>query len=309
MLYFTFFCTITLLIYFLFILRFEVKEKVRHRVAVFLHNEKKQIKSIDRTEGKNGETLFHRVFLPVWVEFKRSFKRRMPGEKEAKMEYKLLQAGSPFGMTPVEFRLLQIALFLTTPFLFGGYGVLLKVNIAGVILFGFVGMGVALFLPHFYLKLKMKARNKQALRELPDILDLLTVSLEAGLGFDSAIGKVVTKKNGVLSSEFHRCLEEMRLGKTRREALRGIRDRLAVEEISLLISSILQAEKLGIGMVQVLRVQSAEVREQRKQRAEEEAMKAPIKMLFPLVLFIFPSLFIVLLGPAVIEFLLTFQKM
>lgn len=309
MIYFTFFCTVTLLIYFLFVLRSEVKERVDRRVAVFLNNEKRQAKHTERVAGKHEETLFHRVFQPVWLEFKRSFKRKMPGEKEAKLEYKLLQAGSPFGMTPVDFRLLQIALFLTVPLLFGGYGVLMKVNIAAVILFGLVGMGAAIFLPHFYLKLKMKARNKQALRELPDILDLLTVSLEAGLGFDSAIGKVVTKKSGVLSSEFHRCLEEMRLGKTRREALRGIRERLSIEEISLLISSILQAEKLGIGMVQVLRVQSAEVREQRKQRAEEEAMKAPIKMLFPLVLFIFPSLFIVLLGPAVIDFLLTFQDM
>ncbi|OGX68566.1 MAG: hypothetical protein A2189_03195 [Paenibacillus sp. RIFOXYA1_FULL_44_5] len=103
-------------------------------------------------------------------------------------------------------------------------------------------------------------------------------------------------------------MEEIRLGKTRREALIGVRDRILLDELKVLISSILQAEKLGIGMVQVLRVQSVEVREQRKQRAEEEAMKAPIKMMFPLVLFIFPSIFIVLLGPAVIQFIHTFSK-
>lgn len=147
-----------------------------------------------------------------------------------------------------------------------------------------------------------------ALREFPDILDLLTVSLEAGLGFDAAITKVVSKKEGVLANEFHRSLEEIRLGKTRREALSGIRDRLEVDSIKAFISSVLQAEKLGIGMVQVLRVQSNEVREQRRQRAEEAAMKAPIKMLFPLVLFIFPSLFIVLLGPAIIQIIATFKK-
>lgn len=308
MVYFTFFCTITLIIYFLFVLRTEVRDKMRRRVAVFLNNEKPNGNKALITDQQQGETLRQRIFVPYWLEFKRSFKRRMPGEKEAKLEVKLLQAGNPFGMTPVEFRLLQIALFLIFPLIFGGYGILLKTNIAGYVLLALLGIVAGIYLPHIYLKLKTKARSKQALRELPDILDLLTVSLEAGLGFDSAIGKVVAKKEGVLSSEFHRCLEEIRLGKTRRESLRGIRDRLKVEEISILISSILQAEKLGIGMVQVLRIQSSEVRDQRKQRAEEEAMKAPIKMLFPLVLFIFPSLFIVLLGPAVIEFLMTFQK-
>ncbi|WP_408009384.1 type II secretion system F family protein [Pseudalkalibacillus sp. A8] len=178
----------------------------------------------------------------------------------------------------------------------------------GIILSVTFAMLVAIILPPYYLKSKMKARSQSALHELPDVLDLLTVSLEAGLGFDGALSKVVSKKEGVLSTEFHRCLEEIRLGKTRREALRGVRERLTVDEINILISSILQAEKLGIGMVNVLRVQSEEVREQRKQRAEQEAMKAPVKMLFPLVLFIFPSLFIVLLGPAIIQFIETFSK-
>ncbi|KGX83395.1 type IV secretion protein [Pontibacillus marinus BH030004 = DSM 16465] len=157
--------------------------------------------------------------------------------------------------------------------------------------------------PKIYINQKIKARNEKALKELPDVLDLLTVSLEAGLGFDSALGKLVSKQEGVLSDEFHRCLEEIRLGRTRREALTGVKERLELDEIKVLISNILQAEKLGIGMVQVLRVQSNEVRDQRKQRAEEQAMKAPVKMMFPLVLFIFPSLFIVLLGPALINFL------
>lgn len=308
MLFFTFFCTITLLIYYLFVLRSEIKARMNRRVAVFLNNENEKDRGRKQSLDEQTASLFRRFFYPIWEDFKRSFKRRMPGEKEAKIELKLLQAGNPFGMTPVEYRLLQIALFLLLPFLFGGYSLLLKINSSAIILFVFLGVGAAIFLPHFYLKLKTKERNKYALRELPDILDLLTVSLEAGLGFDSAIAKVVSKKDGVLSSEFHRCLEEIRLGKTRREALKGIRDRLTVDEMSILISSILQAEKLGIGMVQVLRIQSAEIREQRKQRAEEEAMKAPIKMLFPLVLFIFPSLFIILLGPAVIEFLITFQN-
>jgi tight adherence protein C len=306
MLYFTFFLTISFSIYGLYLTRAEKASHMKKRVSAFVSGVKEETPI---TEEKNrGTSLYDRIAKPLMNDFKKSFKRRMPGEKEAKIETKLQLAGSPFGMTPVDFRLLQISLALLFPLLAGGYGALLKTGYSGIFLFFIVGLAVGTVLPHYYLSIKKKARNKSALKELPDILDLLTVSLEAGLGFDSAVSKVVSKKNGVLSAEFHRSLEELRLGRTRREALSGIKNRVEVEEVRAFISSILQAEKLGIGLVQVLRVQSNEVRERRRQRAEEEAMKAPVKMLFPLVLFIFPSLFIVLLGPALIQFIQTFSK-
>lgn len=304
MLFLTFFFTITLLLYAFLLGNSERKQKLQKRMAIFLNKESVS----EEQEQEKSPSFFMRICHPIWVELKRSFKRRVPGEKEAKLEKKLLQAGNPFGMATFEFRMLQLALLLLLPLFFGLYALMLKASIGGIIVFSLFGLFTSLFLPHFYLKQKIKTRSHLALRELPDILDLLTVSLEAGLGFDSALSKVVSKKNGVLSNEFHRCLEEVRLGKTRREALVGVKDRLVVDDISIFISNILQAEKLGIGMVQVLRIQSAEVRQRRKQRAEEEAMKAPIKMLFPLVLFIFPSLFIVLLGPAVIQFIETFSN-
>lgn len=305
MIYFTFFCMITFTIYGLYTLKEEKSKKINNRLSK-LKNDHAAEEGQGLNEKKNRK-FRERIIVPIWKEFKKSFKRRMPGDKAVKLELNLLQAGNPFGMTPVEYRLIQIALFIIIPFLFGGYGMALSSNIAVAILFIIFGMLTAMMLPKIYIKQKIKTRNQLALRELPDVLDLLTVSLEAGLGFDSAISKVVSKKNGILASEFHRCLEEIRLGKTRREALSGIRDRLSFDEMRTLISSILQAEKLGIGMVQVLRIQSNEVRDRRKQRAEEQAMKAPIKMLFPLVLFIFPSIFIVLLGPAVIQFLEAFK--
>ncbi|WP_337019521.1 type II secretion system F family protein, partial [Oceanobacillus massiliensis] len=150
---------------------------------------------------------------------------------------------------------------------------------------------------------KIQKRSQIAGKELPDILDLLTISLEAGLGFDAALSKVVSKKQGEVIKEFKIALEEMRLGQTRKEALNSINDRLSSSELKGLIYNIIQAEKLGVGMVSVLRVQTEEIREYRRQKAEETAMKAPIKMMFPLVLFIFPTLFIVLLGPAMIQLL------
>jgi tight adherence protein C len=306
MIYFTFFLSVSLLIYGLYLIRDEKSSYMKNRMTAFVIGVKDQTEPA--AEKANHTTLYERIVKPLLNDFKRSFKKKMPGEKEAKIETKLLLAGSPFGMTPVDFRLLQISIMLLFPLLAGAYGALLQTGYAGIFLFFIVGLGAGAILPHYYLNLKKKARNRSALKELPDILDLLTVSLEAGLGFDSAVSKVVSKKDGVLSAEFHRSLEELRLGRTRREALSGIKLRVEVEEVRAFISSILQAEKLGIGMVQVLRVQSNEVRERRRQRAEEEAMKAPVKMLFPLVLFIFPSLFIVLLGPALIQFIETFSK-
>ena len=134
----------------------------------------------------------------------------------------------------------------------------------------------------------------------PDTLDLLTISVSAGLSFDGALAKVVEKLHGPLSDEFRRALAEIRVGKTRREALRDIVGRTEVPALSNFIGAIVQAEQLGVPIAKVLQVQSEQLRIERRQRAEEMAAKAPIKMLFPLVGCIFPSMFIVILGPAVI---------
>lgn len=297
--------TITLFIYGFIRLREEKREHMQKRMAVFL-TEREAISSPTSSKKEPTPSIYSRFIKPVVMELKRMYGKRRRDVKEDRIEKWLQQAGYPFSMNVVDFRLLHTGLFLVLPLLSFGYAKLLQANLATSVLFTLIGAILASALPKVYLKQKAKTRNHQALRELPDVLDLLTVSLEAGLGFDAAISRVVAKKDGVLSSEFLRCLEEMRLGKTRREALSGIRERVEVDEVKSFISSILQAEKLGIGMVQVLRVQSNEVRDKRKQRAEEAAMKAPIKMLFPLVLFIFPSLFIVLLGPAIIQFLEAF---
>jgi tight adherence protein C len=306
MMYFTFFITVTLIAYSIYVWFSEKRQFVERRLSTAVGTKS----NLETAIALEVPVSFSDRFIqPLWKEFKRSFKRKMPGEKEAKLESKLNQAGNPFGMTPVEYRIMQIAFFIFFPIGSILYSKLLNVSFGMGLLFFLFGFAVAAILPGFYLKQKIKTRNYLALRELPDVLDLLTVSLEAGLGFDGALSKLVAKKQGVLTTEFHRCLEEMRLGKTRRESLGRIRERLSIDEVNYFISAILQAEKLGIGMVQVLRVQSAEVRDRRKQRAEEAAMKAPVKMLFPLVLFIFPSLFIVLLGPAVIDLIQTFTDM
>jgi tight adherence protein C len=308
MLYIAFCMTITLTIYSFFVLREERKKLLKRRLSHITGAMSVSLPPELPAESQREGSLLGRLVIPIFKEFRRSFGRKLEERKEAKIEQRLLQAGRPFGMSPVDYRIAQLTLLIALPGLSAFYGYLLKVGAASTVLFGLVGVLLAAAIPGYYLKLKTRARARLALRELPDVLDLLTVSLEAGLGFDAALSKLISKKDGVLAGEFRRCLEEIRLGRTRREALTGVKERLELDELKVLISSILQAEKLGIGMAQVLRIQSQEVREQRKQRAEEEAMKAPIKMLFPLVLFIFPSLFIVLLGPAVIQFMQAFAK-
>ena len=155
-------------------------------------------------------------------------------------------------------------------------------------------------IPEFWLGGRVKKRQKAILMMIPDTLDLLTISVRAGLGFDAALGKVVEKLKGPLSDEFRRALAEVRVGKARRDALRDIVPRTEVAPLTNFIGAIIQAEQLGVSISKVLQVQSEQLRIERRQRAEEKAAKAPIKMLFPLVGCIFPSLFIVILGPAII---------
>jgi tight adherence protein C len=163
-----------------------------------------------------------------------------------------------------------------------------------------VGLYLGYSIPEFWLGGRVKRRQKEILLQIPDALDLLTISVRAGLGFDGALAKVVEKLKGPLTEEFRRALAEIRVGKARRDALRDIVPRTEVTALTNFIGAIIQAEQLGVSISKVLQVQSEQLRIERRQRAEEMAAKAPIKMLFPLVGCIFPSLFIVILGPAII---------
>ena len=166
--------------------------------------------------------------------------------------------------------------------------------------FGIIGALLGYTIPEFWLGGRVKKRQKAILLMIPDALDLLTISVRAGLGFDAALAKVVEKLQGPLSDEFRRALAEVRVGKARRDALRDIVARTEVGPLTNFIGAIIQAEQLGVSISKVLQVQSEQLRIERRQRAEEMAAKAPIKMLFPLVGCIFPSLFVVILGPALI---------
>lgn len=160
------------------------------------------------------------------------------------------------------------------------------------------------FLPHLMLTSKITQRQNEIRKAMPDALDLLTICVEAGLGFDAALSKVSEKWENQLSLAFTRAIREIQLGKPRRDALKDMSDRLGIPEITSFVAAIIQSEQLGVSMAKVLRIQSDQMRLKRRQRAEEEAHKAPVKMIIPMALLIFPSIMIIILTPAAIQIMI-----
>jgi tight adherence protein C len=174
------------------------------------------------------------------------------------------------------------------------------VPVAGILLTPVLG-ACGFALPDLVVSNRIKARREQIRSELPDALDLLAVSVEAGLGLDGAIAKLTEQMEGALVDEFSRTLGEIRIGESRQDALRKLAERVPAPELAAFVRSVLQADQLGISLGRVLRVQASDSRLRRQAAAEERAMKAPIKMLFPTALFIFPAMFVVILGPALLN--------
>jgi len=180
-------------------------------------------------------------------------------------------------------------------------------SLASSILLVPVGAVIGLIGPEIFLTMKTRSRRDTIRSELPDALDLLAVSVEAGLGFDGAVAKLVDHMEGPLIDEFGLMMSEIRVGETRTVALRKMAERVDATELSNFVRAVIQAEQLGISLGRILRVQATDTRLRRQAAAEEKAMKAPIKMLFPTVFFIFPALFIVILGPAFLNIMAVFK--
>ncbi len=172
--------------------------------------------------------------------------------------------------------------------------------LTNILLFGLT-VGIGFFGPSALLERRIEERSESVRKALPDVLDLLVISVEAGLGFDAALARVVETVPGHLSEEFFRMLQETRVGVARREAMRHLMERLDVDELRSFLMAMIQAEAFGVTISRVLRVQAEEMRVKRRQRAQEKAFAAPVKLVFPLVVCIFPSMLIVLAGPAAIS--------
>ena len=247
-----------------------------------------------------------RILSPLTGSVAARLTRFTPKAIRIMVEEKLLAAGGLGGMGANEFLLLTSFLSLAFPLIIAMIAMVAGAPIHQVIGFSLYALAAGTYLPFLILNRKIKSRRPTMVRDLPDVLDLLTVSVEAGLGFDGALHKLSEKMKGALVEEFTRLLNEIRVGVPRRNALLAMTNRCNLEDVSVFTTSLIQADQLGVGIGNVLRVQSAAMREKRRQRAQEAAMKAPVKMLLPLVLFIFPTIFVILLGPAMINLLSTF---
>lgn len=242
-----------------------------------------------------------RVVQPLVEYIARLLRNMTPQRTLDKMAHDLILAGSPRNMTPMYF----LGLKGLGAILGGGTALMLatvlKLQPAWLGPTIAAGAFIGYKFPNLWLHDQIKKRQKAIQRALPDALDLLTISVEAGLGFDLAMQRLVDKSDTELSREFARVLQEMRVGVARRDALRNMLERTAVDDLGTFISALIQADTLGVPIARVLRVQSQQMRVVRRQRAETEARKAPIKMLFPLVFLIFPPLYMIMMGPAALQ--------
>jgi tight adherence protein C len=248
-----------------------------------------------------------RVTKPFLARLTRMGRRLTPSDQAARFRHKLDLAGNPPGWDSdriLAFKMLGLLIGAGLGFLLGlilgGFGWILVLTI-GLALAGF-------FLPNLVLYQVAYNRSEQILKDLPDALDLLVISVEAGLGFDAALSQVARNTTGPLAEEFFRVLQEMQLGTSRSDAMRALGDRTDVGDLRGFISAMVQADAFGIPVANVLRVQAREMRIRRSQRAEEAAQKVPVKILFPLIFCILPVLFIAILGPAVIQIVKAFSN-
>jgi tight adherence protein C len=251
------------------------------------------------TELELEQPFQDRILFPILRRMSRVGRRFTPRSAMEGLRQQLMEAGSPSGIGPAEYLGIRV---VTAISLSGMVLLLFLLSSAGLLL----GLGLSAFmlllgymLPGYWLKSRISARKKSVQQSLPDAIDLLTISVESGLGFDPALARVIEKWDNELTREFGRMLSEIRMGKSRREAMREMSQRVNVDDLNVFVSSMIQADQLGVSISQVLRVQSQQMRMRRRQRAEEQAHKAPVKMLFPMVFLIFPALYIVLLGPAI----------
>ena len=251
---------------------------------------------VARREREPDVSLRERALVPAMERLARLVLKINPKASVDEITLKLLSAGLGRRISPTAF------LALKGGGAIGGavIGLLLGATTGAVpaILLALAGAPVGFIAPDMVVNAKARSRQERIRADLPDALDLLAVTVEAGLGFDAAVAKLIEQMEGPLAEELTLMLNEMRIGESRQDALKKLADRTSVPEVGAFCRAIIQADQFGISLGRILRLQAIDTRNRRQMAAEERAMKAPVKMLFPTVAFIFPAMFIVILGPA-----------
>ncbi|WP_174842811.1 type II secretion system F family protein [Candidatus Oscillochloris fontis] len=274
------------------VLRMRKPDEISERLNTFTERE------LTLEELELQQPIMDRIFIPVAKDILAKLGKYGAKQSAERLRTNLQQAGNPGGITPAMFVGLRVGLALVL----GGLITIItlrSMELAQALIYSMIGFVLGYMLPVTWLGQQIKKRKKSITKALPDALDLLCISVEAGLAFDLALQRVTQKWDDELSREFKKVLSDIRLGRTRREALKDLAVRSGVEDVQTFTAAVIQADQLGVSMSKILRLQSDQMRQRRRQRAEESAQQAPIKMLFPMVFLIFPALFVVILGPAV----------
>lgn len=297
------FCTLSVYVYFILTFITDSKASVKIRLKKI---SRKKIRY--HFEEELNQPLYKRAFKPLIEDVSKGLLKITPKEMINNFEKKIIMAGSPYNFTIKEWLNIQAGLIILIPLLTLFIGLINGYEPRKLCFLMIFEAILGFITPNLILTKKIQDRKKGILKTLPDAIDLLTVSVEAGLGFDGALAKVVDKIKGEISNEFSRVLQEIKIGKPKKEALKEMSNRVGLSDLTTFVGSIIQAEQLGVSIGNVLRIQSEQIRQKRRQRAQEKAMKAPIKMLLPMVLFIFPTIFTVLIGPVIIKMIKVFMN-
>ncbi len=248
--------------------------------------------------------LLRRLVVPPFRRFVRWLARRLPVARVEDARQKLVQAGNPYNLSAIDFMGLRVLMGIVLGAL--GFAVSARTRtLSNGLLMGLVLAGLGYLLPSLWLGSKIRQRRKEITRRLPDALDMLTISVEAGLAFESAMLRVAERWDNALTRELRRTVLEMRVGTPRDQALQRLTTRADVPELRTFVAVLIQSAQLGVSIADVLHSQAALIREKRRQRIEQLAHEASIKMLFPLVFLVFPALFVFILGPSIPRILQT----
>ena len=275
------------------------EDPLSQRLADF--SQRGEAVSLDEIELSQPFT--ERVIYPILRQFGEMAAKNTPQNALQETTRKLELAGkAAFVDAPMFLASRFVAAGVLAVLIFAvAYFSIFEQTFARSLLYGIIAAALGFFFPQLWLGEQIKKRQLEIRKAMPDALDLLTICVEAGLGFDAAMSNVAEKWDNELSMAFARAIREIQLGKVRREALKTMADRIDLAEMTSFVAAIIQSEQLGVSMAKVLRIQADQMRMRRRQYAEELAHQAPVKMLIPMIVFIFPSIFIVLMTPAVLR--------
>lgn len=294
---------ITLMVFLVFLLiinrllvKIVIKDKNKRDRLKYVERINEDDINLEKNENRIGKFISKSSELLYNIVLKIS-----PNGTKDRINSSLKISGLNKSFTPSRWIWFRVLIGLVFPLLFVSLFASLEVGISSLLLLSLVFILIINLMINLLIKSKVTNRKKQITRDLPDVMDLVTVSVEAGLSFDGAIDRVIKAINSPVTEEFAIMLKEVRMGKLRKDALREMSLRCNVADMTSLLGSIIQADELGVSVSNILRIQAKQLREKRRQRAREKSLKAPIKLLFPIILFIFPTIFVLLLAPVLIS--------